>query len=288
MHNHLLSHDSHKNNSKSPLSSRVSGIVTLSTALILGGCAVDSRVDIQTATNRTKTSATTSGKITPLSFDSILWKWEKESRYKNIFWQQNLTFLSSNEIEVLYPTGSYSPKNSTIKGGAEFIYRLENSTDIATLTYQIRFEPGFDFRKGGKLPGLCSDSCPSGWADVSDGFSARLMWRKNGDGEVYLYIPGKIEKYGQSMGRGKFRFIPGQYHTISETIHLNTSGNSDWSLKLEFDGKEVISENGIVFRTTQTKKINSLFFSTFFGGNDASWATYKDQKVRFRGFSVQY
>ncbi|HXI54756.1 MAG TPA: hypothetical protein VNO55_01770 [Polyangia bacterium] len=55
-----------------------------------------------------------------------------------------------------------------------------------TLTYDLFFEPGFDFGKGGKLPGLAAAGFDSGCTD--DGatsrqplnWSERLMWRANG------------------------------------------------------------------------------------------------------------
>jgi hypothetical protein len=57
----------------------------------------------------------------------------------------------------------------------------------------VLFPGNFDFRLGGKLPGMhggnlmCSGSkmLPNG----TNCFSTRLMWRENGAGEVYFYLP---------------------------------------------------------------------------------------------------
>ncbi len=50
------------------------------------------------------------------------------------------------------------------------------------------FPTGFNFVKGGKLPGLYGGkaSCTGGDPAV-DCFSTRLMWRAEGQGELYLY-----------------------------------------------------------------------------------------------------
>jgi hypothetical protein len=56
------------------------------------------------------------------------------------------------------------------------------------LSYEIAFEAGFDWVKGGKLPGLRgglnSTGCSGGnQANGQDCFSFRVMWRENGSGE---------------------------------------------------------------------------------------------------------
>ena len=60
------------------------------------------------------------------------------------------------------------------------------------LFVQIMFGSGFDFVKGGKLPGLFGGgvSC-SGGAESEECFSTRFMWRRDGEGEVYGYLPNE-------------------------------------------------------------------------------------------------
>lgn len=44
---------------------------------------------------------------------------------------------------------------------------------------RMRFGPGFDWVRGGKLPGLCAGQCPTGCdksISPNEGFSARIMW----------------------------------------------------------------------------------------------------------------
>ncbi len=56
------------------------------------------------------------------------------------------------------------------------------------VTYELAFDSGFDWVKGGKLPGLRgglnSTGCSGGnQADGLSCFSTRLMWRRSGQGE---------------------------------------------------------------------------------------------------------
>ena len=99
-------------------------------------------------------------------------------------------------LRVTYPEGSFSHDT----GGAQF-YSLWNTTDGSSfytmmVTYELAFDEGFDWVKGGKLPGLRgglnSSGCSGGnKSDGLDCFSSRLMWRKNGlaEGTVFPIYP---------------------------------------------------------------------------------------------------
>lgn len=146
-------------------------------------------------------------------------------------------------LQVTYANGSFSHDT----GGAQ-LYTLWNTTDGSSfntmmVTYELAFDAGFDWVKGGKLPGirggLNSTGCSGGnKADGKDCFSSRLMWRTSGSAEgvlfalysflsqlqnnpVYAYIPtpnglcsskGVIcnSDFGVSIQRGAFAFISGQ------------------------------------------------------------------------------
>ena len=62
-------------------------------------------------------------------------------------------------MQAHYPKGSYNFDNSP-QGGFSFYAPGPSSVDLttakeATFGYNIYFPSGFDFVKGGKLPGLC-------------------------------------------------------------------------------------------------------------------------------------
>lgn len=90
-------------------------------------------------------------------------------------------------LEVHYPAGT--------RDGAQFPMNLfaVAATDTppvqtAVLSYDVAFDPTFDWVKGGKLPGLYgaspnATSICTGGNHQPDCFSARLMWRNKGIGE---------------------------------------------------------------------------------------------------------
>jgi hypothetical protein len=195
-------------------------------------------------------------------------------------------------LRVTYPRGSASPtvsvKDGAPVGGAQFLADLGiTPTDSLHLRYYVRFAPGFDFRKGGKLPGLYGGKAKSGGKipGGADGFSTRLMWRKNGAGEVYAYLPTS-RQHGTSLGRGNWRFATSRWHLIEQEVILNTPGKADGCIRVWFDDRQVLKQDGLVFRTVPELKINGIFFSTFFGGDDPTWATPATTYVDFATFAV--
>ncbi|WP_254012077.1 polysaccharide lyase [Limnofasciculus baicalensis] len=195
-------------------------------------------------------------------------------------------------LRVKYPKGSASPnavrKEGAPLGGAQFYAKLGMTPqDALLLSYSVRFSDNFEFVKGGKLPGLYGGTAVSGGniPDGIDGFSTRFMWRKNGDGEVYAYLPTSTE-YGTSIGRGNWRFQPGVWYKIEQEVTLNQPGKADGRVRVWLDNRLVLEQGGLTFRTVNTLKIEGIFFSTFFGGEDTTWAPSKDVSADFADFKV--
>ncbi|KAI8582356.1 hypothetical protein K450DRAFT_171083, partial [Umbelopsis ramanniana AG] len=90
----------------------------------------------------------------------------------------------------------------------------------------------------------------------------RLMWRQNGQGELYAYIPKDRQseslcqqmnvicnaEYGYSFGRGSFSWKTKAWNTITQTIRLNTVGKRDGMVALELDGRTVYEMNSLLYR----------------------------------------
>lgn len=231
-------------------------------------------------------------------FTSTKWQEEWEVKksgswgLKNIEVMENPRSKFTKYLRVRYPEGSASPtvnrKESAPLGGAQFFANLNmQPRDALRLSYYVRFSDNFDFVKGGKLPGLFSGKVSTGGKipDGTNGFSTRYMWRRNGDGEVYAYLPTSKE-HGTSLGRGNWQFQPGTWHFIEQEVILNQPGKNDGRIRVWFDGKQVLDQGELTFRTTNNLKIEGILFSTFFGGGDPSWATPKDVYADFANFSV--
>jgi hypothetical protein len=147
-----------------------------------------------------------------------------------------------------------------------------------TLSYDVYFEPGFDFAKGGKLPGLAAASFDSGCTEDGNAkrqpanWSERLMWRANGRLQLYSYdqsrpsgscgiettideAPGdpEFELPGTIPSDDEFRLAPGVWYTVRLSVRVNDNDSvvyqtdSSGQLVLDSDGYEQpISGNGAV------------------------------------------
>ncbi|AFZ42660.1 hypothetical protein PCC7418_0429 [Halothece sp. PCC 7418] len=194
-------------------------------------------------------------------------------------------------LRVYYPAHSASPtvaRKGFPLGGAQFYGTLNlPPQDALLLSYYVRFPNHFQFVKGGKLPGLFGGQGNSGGEipDGSDGFSTRYMWREQGKGEIYAYLPTS-QNYGTSIGRGRWRFQRNQWYHLQQKIILNQPHQANGVIQVWVNGKEVIHQKDVIFRTTDELKIDGILFSTFFGGGDSSWATPEDTYADFADFSV--
>jgi len=223
--------------------------------------------------------------------------WVKDTLGGQRRWgEQNLQQLSAADsgvgapaLRVTYPQGTSSPSDAE-EGGAGFVMPVPalRQADRACLRYQVRFQSGFDFVKGGKLPGLYGGDGPTGGDEVTgeNGFSMRLMWRKQGQGELYEYVANKESDYGESVGRGRWRFTPGQWVTVEQEIVLNDPDEENGIARIWIDGQPTLEQHGIVYRTTDRVHIDGLMFSTFFGGHGSDWRTPRDQTVDFADFTL--
>lgn len=195
-------------------------------------------------------------------------------------------------LRVRYPARSASPTVSRNfdrpEGGAQLYLPLRSGpTDALHLRYYVRFPRGFDFVRGGKLPGLYGGTVTSGRRipDGDDGLSTRYMWRANGAGEVYAYLPTSVE-HGTSLGRGAWHWPTGRWVCVEQAVRLNTPHRNDGTVDVSLDGRSVLHADGLEFRTTKRLGIRGIFFSTFFGGSDTSWATPRAQYIDFAAFAV--
>ena len=121
---------------------------------------------------------------------------------------------SKNALETTFNNGSYGVNETNVPvGGTGFKSKTFNQggVDEACFSYYQYLEDGFDFNKGGKLPGFyggignTGGNVPTG----SDGFSTRLMWRSNGRGQVYAYLPSSVD-FGTQLGTGSWNFETGR------------------------------------------------------------------------------
>lgn len=116
------------------------------------------------------------------------------------------------------------------------------------------------------------------------------MWRGGGNVEQYLCYPDRQNNCGDDWyfkdGGTKIQFSPGTWHTLEHRIVMGTAGQTDGLLQAWFDGDLVLNNNLRWKVSGATDGIDALYFSTFFGGGDSSWAPPSAQQADFDDFIV--
>jgi len=185
-------------------------------------------------------------------------------------------------MQVSYPKGAVGPGS----GGAQLLVNLL-AHDELTLEYKIKFPDGFDYVKGGKLPGLAGGAANSGSdvPDGTDGWSTRFMWREGGALYLYSYHADMEKNYGTYAPCNKI-LRTGRWYTVSQTVKMNDVGSDNGKIIVKVDGSQKLVIDDYTFRTTNNLRINKLFFSTFFGGSGSDWAPNKDETILFDDFKI--
>ncbi|WP_448248562.1 polysaccharide lyase [Thalassotalea agariperforans] len=187
-------------------------------------------------------------------------------------------------IRMFYPQGGLGPRET----GGQFEVKLPAATEY-TLSYKIKFEHGFDFAKGGKLPGLTSGGAKftgGNHPNNGEGWSARFMWRAQGTAELYLYYVDMKTKWGEQLPLNGVTFKTGQWYEIKQHIKLNQSHQKNAKITAWVDGNLVMEKTNFRLRLGEQGLINCFYFSTFFGGNSRDWVPKHDSFIRFDDFVI--
>ena len=196
----------------------------------------------------------------------------------------------TTSLTVKFPTHTYGSE----KNGAEWRLKFDEPYNAVEVRYDVMFRKGFDFARGGKLPGLFGGIGNTGGnkPNGKDGFSARMMWREDGRPVQYLYYPDQPDRYGHQIpwlnadtGQ-QIQFVPGRWHTVVHQLFINTPGKHNGKLRAFFDDRLALHMDTIRFRDTDEFSIDGFLFSTFFGGGDSSWQTTADETVYFDNFRI--
>ena len=158
-----------------------------------------------------------------------------------------------------------------IAPGSEYIFE-----------YRFRFDPGFDFSRGGKIPGLGGGNAPSGCeASTGVGFTARSMWRQQGRLIGYIYDMDQSGECGNAIETG-FNFAVGRWYQVRQRIKLNTGSSRNGVLQLWIDDRQVINRSNMGWMAAAPdRRIDRVFLDFFFGGSTADWSPSRACSISF-------
>jgi len=197
-------------------------------------------------------------------------------------------------------------------GGMHFMQPIPRCTR-ARLTYAVKFRTGFSWQGGGKLPGFASRlwDASGGVTDPTiagtTSFTARHMWRPDGQLTPYYYMAdNRADRWiGSGYSNSSLptvnwqdayysgstlfctpAFMPtNQWNVIEQEIWLNDVGKSNGGSITTLNGKVISSRADLIWRWVPSLYIDSVFMSSFFGGNtfsdgdDSIWFTRTNQTI---------
>jgi hypothetical protein len=183
-----------------------------------------------------------------------------------------------------YPPGSNGVCEPYYTNTATDVVQAVQPLPIAdeySLNYDLYFEDGYDWARGGKLPGLSGKEWDSGCSVEGDGiptdpgpgrWSVRMMWRAAAHNELYVYDQDRVAGACGTRSPTDVLFATGRWLSVTIHVKLNSAADAhDGVAQMFLDGVLAREESGIRFRAelSDDSRINQIFFSTFFGGNES-------------------
>ncbi|GAA5895046.1 hypothetical protein JCM6882_008271 [Rhodosporidiobolus microsporus] len=201
-------------------------------------------------------------------------------------------------LQIRYEKGSYSGSGDVGGGiGNMQIAVFGEQKKRTMVSYEVGFNEGFDFVKGGKLPGSYGGDPGSGCTGGRNNpacFSLRMMWREDGAGELYAYIPiydGLCDSEGTlchgadgiSFQRGAFTFEAGSYNTITEIAVMSSDTGTANGILAVYAGETLAFErNDLVLSANESVSFSTFIISSFFGGSTEDYASSAEAFTFYR------
>lgn len=182
------------------------------------------------------------------------------------------------------------------QGSARVVARGElPAAPTYTITQRVFFEPGFDWgrtKQTGKLGfALGGGTGPTGGELDPAGFTARFVWRGNGDGTariaIYSYAADRTQNlpFGDDYDLEGFTAPIGRWFTLTMEVTANSAhGVADGRVRAWADNQLALDRSDILWQDAgSSPTVDELIYSTFYGGNSWDWAPESITHVRFAG-----
>lgn len=158
------------------------------------------------------------------------------------------------------------------------------------LKYTVQFQEDFEWKLGGKLPGLSGGTSTTGCNKIDPyGWSVRLMWREHGKVSLYLYDQKRNDFCGKDIALN-YQFEAAKEHTINLKVKINDPGVSNGAVNVQVDNIHLLTLKNVELRGNIGKEdalIDTFMFSVFYGGQGPQWAPTRDTEIIFGPFHLK-
>ncbi|WDZ91340.1 polysaccharide lyase [Nocardiopsis sp. HUAS JQ3] len=197
-------------------------------------------------------------------------------------------------LRVLYPEGKIGAQES----GGLAPFQLSPAREYY-LSFWARLGEDFSWGTtsfGGKLGfGLAGGAGCSG-GDVctgENGYTSRVVWRRDGKAELYYYHMDKAGEFGDSeplVADGSVVHLPrGEWVHIAQRVRVNTvtdgRAEPDGEIEVFYNGEPAALVTGLRL-VTDDDLVDKAYLSSFFGGSTEGFAPAHDSYVWYDDLKV--
>jgi hypothetical protein len=193
------------------------------------------------------------------------------------------TFQGTPVLRVFYGKGSGTSSDPGVGGVAFNGAPRGFPCDRAMLSFEVFFEPGWDFVRGGKFGGfLVGHGEASGYRHSPTASSHRIMFQREGGAISYVYPPEDLPQADPALlaeghGVGYFDdvFGPGalrvgEWNSVQIGLRMNGFGpdgkpTPDGIAMLQINGKAARRDD-VRWSRSSDLRISMIIWNTFFGG----------------------
>nr|WP_218908707.1 hypothetical protein [Nocardiopsis sinuspersici] len=197
-------------------------------------------------------------------------------------------------LRVFYPEGEIGPRDS----GVLAPFQLTPAREYH-LSYWVRLGEDFSWGGtsfGGKLGlGLAGGAACSGGrlCDGENGFTSRMIWRRDGRASVYYYHMDKEGKYGDEavlrVDGADVHYPRDEWVNIVQRLRVNTvtdgRANPDGEIEVFYNGESAALVTGLRL-VSNGDLVDKAYFSTFFGGSTEGFAPANDSYAWYDDLEV--
>jgi hypothetical protein len=177
-------------------------------------------------------------------------------------------------------------------GGGHWKAPLDGVYEELYFSYRLRFKPGFQCAKGGKLPGVVGrpDWGGGGKPAYDEGFRGKLMW-DTWQIIAYMYYHnmthedwGDAFTFGKGLGVDDTRWLTFTTRVVMNTFSGNTP-NADGIFEVFYDSILYFQKTDIIYREVEGIGVDMLEIVSFFGGDPTpEYAATRDEWIDFDDF----
>lgn len=179
-------------------------------------------------------------------------------------------------------------------GGAICDVALSNKQQYI-ISYKVKFQNGFDWAIGGKIPGLGGGKVYAGGEDPSagDGWSFRPVWHQysnvnNGNPFLapYAYYVDQPGTYGNEFSK-RYTITDNTWYTVWIRVKMNTGSSSNGIIHMKVNNSTVYYDGSFRWVTQNSgREIDELMWDIFRGGAGSAYESSVDNYIYFDNFVI--